>query len=290
MSVAVGVVWLALPMLALGQGAAPKPAGPPLPRTADGKPDLSGIWRASPGGSYSMEDTELQDLGRGVLTPELAERMRTGRGNSRVVDPLDGKIPYQPWAKAKQKLVFDNHLRSGLPGFKKEYIDPATRVDPLGVPRGNILSQHRIVQTPTYVAMLLEADHNTRLIPITDRPHLGRNIILWMGDSRGRWDGDTFVIDTTNQHDGTWFDVVGDFHSTGMHLIERLTPIDVNTLNYETLVDDPSVFTRPWTLRVTLKRNTEKDYEIWEQMYFEGEQSYQTILNGVDKDAAPDPR
>lgn len=280
----IAAIYLAplVPGSAAGQGLAPSPSGPPMPRTAEGRPDLSGIWRADPGGSYSMEDTELQALGRGVVTPELADRIRSGQRNSRVVDPPDGRIPYQSWAKAQQQAVFDNHLRSGLPGFKKEYIDPATKVDPLGVPRSSILSQSRLVQTRDYVAMFIEADHNYRIIPITDRPHLSGSITLWMGDSRARWDGDSFVIVTTNQTDRTWFDVVGDFHSTGMRVTERITPVDINTLNYEVSIEDPAVFTRPWSLRVTLKRNTEEGYEIWEQSYFEGERSYQTIMDGVD--------
>ena len=271
-----------VPAWAAAQGPAPTPAGPPMPRTAEGRPNLSGLWRSDPGGSYSMEDTELQALGREAVTPELAARMKSGQGNSRVVDPADGKIPYQPWAKAQQQAVFDNHLRSGEPGFKKEYIDPATKVDPLGVPRSNILSQHRLVQSRDYVAMFIEADHNYRIVPITGRPHLGKNIALWMGDSRARWDGDSLVIETTNQTDRTWFDVVGDFHSADMRVTERITPIDINTLNYQVRIEDPAVFARPWSLRVTLKRNTEPNYEIWEQAYFEGEKSYQHIMDGVD--------
>jgi hypothetical protein len=80
------------------------------------------------------------------------------------------------------------------------------------------------------------------------RPHLPSDIKLYEGDSRGRWQGDTLVVDVTNQNDKTWFDMAGNFHSDAIHVVERLTPADANTINYEATIDDPKTFSRPWTI------------------------------------------
>ena len=103
--------------------------------------------------------------------------------------------------------------------------------------------------------MLYEVHHEFRVIPLDGRPHPGSDIKLWMGDSRGRWEGNTLVVDATNHNDSTRFSVLGDFHSDEMQLTERWTFVDSETLEYRATTDDPQVYTRPWTLGITIKRN-----------------------------------
>ena len=95
---------------------------------------------------------------------------------------------------------------------------------------------------------LSEFSHTFRVIPTDGRPHLGRDIPLYMGDSRGRWEGNTLVVDVTGQRDRVWLDHVGNFYSDGVHVVERWTMFDANAVHYQVTIDDPRVYTRPWTM------------------------------------------
>jgi len=121
-----------------------------------------------------------------------------------------------------------------------------------------------------------------RVIPLDGRPHVGPNVKLWMGDGRGRWEGNTLVVDTTNLNAKFRLSVVGDFFSDKAHVVERLTFIDANTMSYEATIDDPTVFTRPWTLRVATRRGP--DEEIWEWACPEGERSLARMSLQMDKE------
>ena len=105
--------------------------------------------------------------------------------------------------------------------------------------------------------------------PLDGRPHVGPDVKLWMGDGRGRWEGNTLVVDTRNLKAKSRLDVVGDFFTDKAHLVERMTFVDANTMNYEATIDDPTVFTRPWTMRVVQRRLP--DDEMWEWACHEGE-------------------
>ena len=120
--------------------------------------------------------------------------------------------------------------------------------------------------------ILFEYQHAYRVIPLDGRPHVGENIKLFMGDSRGHWEGDTLVVDVTSNNDQTWFDLVGTFHSDAMHILERFTLVDADTMRYTATITDPQVFTRPWTMAVTFDRNKEKAFELIEDACHEGEQ------------------
>jgi hypothetical protein len=134
--------------------------------------------------------------------------------------------------------------------------------------------------------ILYESNHAFRVIPMNGSPHPGRNIKLWMGDSRGRWEENTLVIDVTNFNEGTWFDAHGSFHSDALHVVERWTMVTADRIDYEATMEDPTVFTRPWKIALTINRRTEQGYEQWEDTRHEGERDAENILRGGRRDKA----
>ena len=124
--------------------------------------------------------------------------------------------------------------------------------------------------------MLHDYGHTYRTIPLDGRPHLGENIKLWMGDSRGHWEGNTLVVDVTNNNDQTWFDIVGSFHSDALHTVERWTFVSPDKIDFEVTIEDPKVFTRPWKMAWNFGRN--KAEEQWENAVWEGNHATQVIL------------
>ena len=188
-----------------------------------------------------------------------AESYNGPAGPSVIVDPPDGKLPYLPAAKEKMK---DNaaHRQSDPVGYCHMHGVPRTMVPPFPL---------SIVQDGQYVVMLFETEHGVRIIPMDGRPHL-KNYRSWEGDSRGRWEGDTLVIDVTGLNGKTWLDQAGNFVDENEHVVERLTMMDADTIVYEARVDDPTVYSRPWTLRVPLKRQP-KGTELIEYDCVEGE-------------------
>ena len=135
-------------------------------------------------------------------------------------------------------------------------------------PSGLVLASTKIdvhiLQYPGYVLFEHEGGHVFRIIPLDDRPHLGSSLKLWMGDSRGHWEGNTLVVDVTHFNDQTWFDRVGNYHSDALHVIERYTRTDADHILYEATIEDPKVFVRPWKMSMTLYRHKEKDAELLE--------------------------
>jgi hypothetical protein len=232
------------------------------PRTSDGKPDLQGYW--APG--IQAFDIEAH--------PETFDY----RGEpTLVVDPPDGKVPYQPSALAKRNDRANHHTDPTT----LEYVDPNARCFLRGVPRQMWIMQFQIVQPPgsANVAIFFEQNHAYRIIPMDGRPHLGENIRLWMQDSRGHWDGNTMVIDATNANGRTWLDNQGNFYSAAAHVVERITLVDHDTLHYEATIVDPTVFTRPWTMAYPVKRVRDKDFEIMEFACHEGNRSMDLQLH-----------
>ena len=126
------------------------------------------------------------------------------------------------------------------------------------------------------VVIVWDDYHAYRVIPLDGRPHVGPNLKLWMGDSRGHWEGNTLVVDVTNLNAKYRLSILGDFYSDKAHIVERLTFADANTLTYEARIDDPTVFTQPWTLRVAEKRVPAA--EMWEFACHEGEHSSDQML------------
>jgi hypothetical protein len=226
----------------------------PFTRLPDGKPDMQGYWQTR--NFFTAFDLE---------THERAE-FGVPAGKGVIVDPPDGKIPYQPWAAAKKKDLVEHHL----------FEDPQAHCFLSGVPRQMYTPfGFQILQPRGNVVLLYEAFHSYRIIPLDGRPHISEPIRLFEGDSRGHWEGDTLVVDVTNQNDATWFDMAGNFHSDAIHVIERYTPVDANTINYEATIEDTKVFTRPFKIVFALGRNTEADYQQMEYACVEGEKDLQ---------------
>ena len=263
-----------------GQGAAPQRPAPARPwppaLTPDGQPDVQGTWRPVLGGTHTLDPAMSS-------AAEFEERM-TGiknRNPSRIVDPPDGHIPYQPWASARQKELAAAYEHPTRP----EHIDSQTRCLVDG-PRLYYFPSFRILQPAGSVVFVWDEYHAFRVIPLDGRPHVAPDVKLWMGDGRGRWEGNTLVVDTTNLKAGSRLDVVGDFFSDQAHIVERFIFVDGSTMNYEATITDPTVFTRPWTMRAAQRRMP--DDEFWEWACHEGERdaahsSGQVIDSGTPK-------
>ena len=220
--------WLGAPLSAQTTNTGAKT----IPRTTDGRPNLQGIWQARNAAAADLEDHAA------------SHRMRPGRS---VVE--GGAIPYQPWAAAKKRENFAN----------RDTADPLAKCYMPGVPRIMYMEfPFQIFQTRDHVAMTFEWSQVFRLI-YTNGSKSPEGIDFWMGDSRGRWEGDTLVVTVTNHNDKTWFDMAGNFHSADMRVTERYTLLDADTLQYEATVDDPKVFTRPWTMRMPLYKHKDMD-------------------------------
>jgi hypothetical protein len=192
------------------------------------------------------------------------------------VDPADGKIPYQPWAATKQKDL-EAHIDDPT---KPEHIDTQARCFLDGATRGFFHSGFQIVQVPGYVVFLFDGNSETRVVPLDGEPHVGKGIQLWMGDSRGHWEGNTLVIDITNLNAKARLDMVGNFYSPSTHVVERLTRVNAKTIRYEASIDDPTVYTQPWKLggRFVRAHVKDADYEIWEDACHEGERSADRMI------------
>ncbi len=251
-----------------GGKAAPKaaPKAGPVKRLRNGKPDMQGFWETR--NFFSAFDLETHD--------KATFEVPAGKGV--VVDPPDGKIPYQAWALAKKQELVNSHLAD----------DPQAHCFLSGVPRQMYTPfGFQIMQTDGNILLLFEAFHAFRDIHMDGKPHPDDNIRLFEGDSRGHWEGDSLVVDVANQNDRTWFDMAGNFHSEDIHVVERYTPVDSNTINYEATITDPKVFTRPWKIAFALGRNLEAGYENLEYACVEGEQDlqhYTESQGGTKKD------
>ena len=164
------------------------------------------------------------------------------------------EIPYQPWAAAKKKENAANWLTA----------DPEVKCYLPGVPRATYMPfPFQIAQTAKVVVMAYEFANTSRVIPIAAEKEPSP-ADMWMGDSLGRWDGDTLVVDVKSFNDKTWFDRAGNFHSDALHVIERYTPIDANVISYEATIEDPKVFTRAWKISMPLYRHLERNARVLE--------------------------
>jgi hypothetical protein len=247
-AVAVAAIAPSLSPAPTAQAPAGAPAYAPA-RTAAGQPDLQGVWRV-----WNLAKFDLEDHGAKPGVP-------AGRGF--VVDPPDGRIPYQPWALEKRRQNYENTRNP----------DPWKNADPLvkchlpGIPRMTYLGwPFQIVQTPQYVEFIYEWSHKRRLVPVTSvaPPPAPDDQSNWNGIPRGRFEGHSLVVTLTNFNGYAWFDMAGNFHSNALKVVERYTPFNADTLQYEATMEDPKVFTRPWTIRMQIQRQKDVgllDYE-----------------------------
>jgi len=224
------------------------------PRTPDGRPDMQGYWERA----FTSQDIEEHG----------ADGLNVQPGPSLVIDTPDHKIPYQPWALEFRKGIVDR------------FISPLASCLPPGIPRDIVApAAHQIVQAPGYVMHLLEYSHSYRVIPTGSEGHVSGNVKLWQGNSRGRWEGNTLVVDVTNLNGLAWLDNAGNFATDALHVVERFTMIDRDTIHWEGRIEDPKVYTHPWTMVSALTRNKEPGFEIWEQACHEGNRSVKDQLD-----------
>jgi hypothetical protein len=210
-----------------------------IPRLANGKPDFSGIWQTLSPADYGLEP----HTGRKDAPP--------GAG---VVE--GGAIPYLASALAQRKKNFET----------REKADPAGRCFALGVPRAVYYPEpFQILQRERDLTVIPQRGYQVRTIHTNGTLHPAEGgSEYWLGDSRGKWDGDTLVVDVVDFNDETWLDRAGNFHSTDLHVVERWTFLDANTIDYKATLTDPKVFSRPWSLGVILHRHREKNFQLIE--------------------------
>ena len=232
--------WLLAPAPAVAQDSPQPPGSTPYtpPRTRDGHPDLQGVWQVLNTAAWDLEDHNAS-LG-----------VPAGSG---VVE--GGAIPYQPSALARRQ---ENVA-------KRATLDPERKCYLPGVPRITYMPHpFQIVQQGDRISILYEYLHTVRYIYMNGNPHPDGPLDWWMGDSRGRWEGNTLVVAVIHFNDLTWFDRAGHFHSAAPHVVERYTPIGPDHIRYEATIEDPKVFTRPWTISMPLYRRQERNAELLE--------------------------
>jgi len=266
------------------------------PRTPDGQPDMQGIWTNYTSTPFEVPDEsdkpdfyagDVDGTGRGTgpssFLNDTSDRKLT-KARSLVVDPPSGRVPIMPWAEEVRNYRL-THIQDDWVNFT-----PWERCITRGVPGGifpaGYGSGYQILQGPGYVAIVYEMIHEARMIPIDGRPHLGSSFRLWNGDSRGRWEGNTLVVDITGYNDkGTVATNVATQRvraipqSEQLHAVERFTRVDENTINYEVTIEDPKVFTSPWKVAMPLHR--EPDYQLFEYACHEGNRGLEHILKGA---------
>jgi hypothetical protein len=273
-------------------------------RTPDGQVDISGNWvdNHATGDSINYDlETGHRSVehyrGRseqpvavpqgGDVPPELlAERERAAitplqNAEHSIVDPPGGRIPYQPWALAER-----NHNQSVYQNPPSaDYISGRSKCWLPGSPGFSSSGNPLIVQTPGYVIMSIEFSHAYRIIPLgplDQNPHVGSNIQLMSGDSRGWWEGNTLVVDVANMK-GQWLDLLGNFRTDAAHVVERWTLMSPTQLRYEATIDDPA-YTQPMKVVFNYNKRENADYEFFENACHEGNAAYtETVLQPNEK-------
>lgn len=215
--------------------------------TPDGNPDLNGIWQALGTAHWNVE-------GHSAAAGPVVELGALGAIPGGLGIVVGGEIPYQPWALKKR----DENRRNWL------QLDPVAKCYLPGVPRAAYLPfPFQIVQTPEHILVAYEFASASRVIYM-NRPDFEHPGDAWMGHSRGRWEGQTLVVEVTNHVADTWFDSAGNFHSDALRVVERYTPTGPDHLLYEAVIEDENVYTRPWTIRLPLYRRLEENMQLLE--------------------------
>ena len=284
------------------------------PRTPDGRPDLQGIWDFR-----TLTPLERPDnlSGKDVLTAEEAVQLEERAAQNRVdrappkgnpgtynqfwfdfgtritltnrtaliVDPADGKVPPMTPDGQTRAAERAEHMRRPATGPEDRALYERCILGfnsgPPMIPNG-YNNNFELLQRRDYVVILTEMVHDARIVPMDGRPHLPASLRQWSGDSRGRWDGDTLVVETTNfTHKGTGTISLPVTTDENLRLVERFTLADADTLMYEFTVTDPTTWTKPWTAVVHMKRNPAR---IYEYACHEGNYGMEGILKGARAD------
>jgi hypothetical protein len=223
------------------------------PKLSDGQPDVQGHWSNTISNHSNFTDPQ-GGIPNDPNPNRLAKGPREERAPSRVSDPADGQVPFQPWALNKVKefqVGFHNPT-------EPQFIEPLARCAPGGIPKSLYWHGYEIAQYPGYVVFFF--DSGTRIIHLDGKPHLPENIKLWNGDSRGHWEGNTLVVDAANHNGKALFGRSGEFITENGHIQERyIFNNDGSRYNYEAVFTDPTVYTRPFTVTIPAKKWTAKD-------------------------------
>jgi len=283
-------------------------------KTADGQPDLQGTWTnptitpferpAALAGKEFLTEAEARTFERQAANRrdedgpprkgdvgnynqfwfDSGERVVSTRRTSLVIDPPDGRVPVRKEAEAARDYAAAHQ------GDSYEFLSVWDRCITRGVPSGmfpaGYNNAYQIVQTPGYVVVHYEMIHEARIIPIDGRDHLPAHVKSWNGDARGRWEGNTLVVDTTNYNNKGWIAtqaaagrIKGIPQSESLHVVERFTRIDADTIDYRATIDDPTMFTAAWTVAVPLHRDP--TYRLYEYACHEGNHAVENLLRAA---------
>jgi hypothetical protein len=306
------LAWIAVTVASTG-AQAPQSAWT-APRTADGQPDLQGVWTnatitplerpAAMKGKAFLTEAEAQALEeQAARRREEADKPIPGRfesynqfwldggttvlstrQTSLVVDPPDGRVPVRPEAERSRDHHFEHY------GDQPEYMSPWDRCVTRGMPGGMLPAgynnAYQIMQFPGYVVILYEMIHEARIIPLDGRPAPPAQVRSWNGEPRGRWEGDTLVVETTNYNNLGWIAtsqaggrIKGIRHTDRLHVVERFRRAATDTISYSATIVDPQIYTAPWTVAFPL--TADPDYRIYEYACHEGNYAMENMLRGA---------
>ena len=255
-------------------------------RTPDGQPDIQGMWlnfdatpfeapvpvTVPPTAAAAAQAQLAASINPASEFADHNHQISKAR-KAMVVEPADGRVPVLKWAEDER----DYHLAHlpDAPEHETPWVRCITRGYPAAFFPAGYNNAYQIIQTPGYVVIAFEMIHETRIIPIDGRPKLGAAIRQWNGEPRGRWEGNTLVVESTNYNDkGS----IGTSAATGrmrgipqsasMKITERFTPVGPNTIDYRVTIDDPKVYSKPWTVELPLNRD--ETYQMFEYSCQEG--------------------
>ena len=306
---AIAIAVESLPVSVAGQSPAAAAKKWSAPRTPDGQPDLQGIWSFATitplerpselAGKQELSDQEAAALQEQAAQSRIDRPPAEGdpgtynqfwfdRGTkvvatkqtSLIVDPPDGRIPALT-PEAQQREAARAAVVRGRPSsYEDRGLSERCIVRPWSGPPitpGNYNNNVQLFQAPGYVVIFLEQNHDARIVPLDGRPHVSQKIRQFLGNSRGRWEGETLVVDTTN-----FTDHVGksNFRGSGgnMHLVERFTRVDADTLRYDFTVDDPETWTKKWSASIPMVLT---DQPMFEYACHEGNYALEGVLRGA---------
>jgi hypothetical protein len=284
-----------------------------VPRTVDGRPDLQGVWTngtltpferpaalADRAFLSEQEAAEMERQAAGRRANASANRkpgdiggdneafvdsgyrVAATRQTSLVVQPKNGRVPFLPEAERRREF----NLTSMDSYDSMSPWDRCITRGPTGMFPAGYNNGYQIFQTATHVAILQEMIHEVRIIPLDGSAHVGAQARFWAGDSRGRWEAATLVVETTNFHDRGWISthagsgrLRGTPHGEGLRVVERFTRVDADTLTYEMTIDDPSAYAEPWAVSIPMTRHD--DYRLYEYACHEGNLAVSLMLGGA---------
>ena len=261
-------------------------------RTADGQPDLQGIWlmfdstpfeAPSPAAQAALERSTSSNNTVGPA-PEFADHTHiTNKARkAMVIDPPDGIVPVMKWAEDRRD--YDLEHIPDAPEHETPWVRCITRGHPAAMFPAGYNNAFQIMQTPGFVVMVFEMIHETRIIPIDGRPRLGAAIKQWNGEPRGHWEGETLVVESTNYNNkgsiatsAATGRMRGIPQSESMRVVERFTRTGEKSIGYSVTIEDPKVYSKPWTVSMPL--NLDNTYQIFEYSCHEGNYAMANALS-----------